>query len=252
MTEENQTETTERSGSTPDDARFEVKWRKKESTTSTPPPQEQTATATEDIEDLRRQLEEERRRTKDLQDRWHRAQADLANLRKRTEQEREEEKKFASMLLVYEILPVLDNFERAFAAVPNTLMQFTWINGISLILLQLRAILEQQGLKPVEALGQPFNPHFHEAISEKETSEAAPHTVVQEFQRGYTMHGRLLRPALVEVAAAPATAASEEPAPQTAGPEPAASGEAGTSPEPTDEFEGQEIAEASETENTGP
>jgi molecular chaperone GrpE len=242
-----------------------VKWRKKESTPPPPPPaQEQTAAATEDIADVRRQLEEERQRTRDLQDRWHRAQADLANLRKRTEQEREEEKKFASMLLVYELLPVLDNFERAFASIPNQLMQFTWINGISLILLQLRAILDQQGLKPVEAVGQPFNPHYHEAISERETADAAPHTVVQEFQRGYTMHGRLLRPALVEVAAAPATPASDETPPTTASTEegssqvtseePAASGETGASPPPqsTDEVEGQEIAQESETENTGP
>src|SRR5436305_15171885 len=121
MTEENMTETTQ-TNPNPDDARFEVKWRKKESTSAPPPVQEQSAVATEDSEGLQRELEAERERTKDLQDRWHRAQADLANLRKRTEQEREEEKKFASMLLVYEILPVLDNFERAFASVPNNLM----------------------------------------------------------------------------------------------------------------------------------
>jgi molecular chaperone GrpE len=85
----------------------------------------------------------------------------------------------------------------------------TWIYGVALIERELQAVLERRGLTPIEAVGKPFSAHSHEALTERETSEVEPGTVVQELQKGYTMHGMVIRPALVEVAKAPEPAARD-------------------------------------------
>lgn len=225
-----------------DESRFEPKWRKKSDTIKT---HEAAAPSTAPDTDLQQQLEQERQRVRDLQDRWQRAAADLANFRKRTEQERGDMERFASMLLVSELLPVLDNFERALATIPGNLAMLTWIQGVMLIERHFRAILEHQGLAPVEAEGQQFNPHLHEAINERETDEAAPGTIIQVYQKGYTMHGRVIRPTLVEIATAPAT--SSETAADEASPADSPEDEASEQEE-----SGEVIAEEAETENAGP
>jgi molecular chaperone GrpE len=227
-----------------EDKRFEVKWQKKGKPSREASQATEAGAATEPTPHaatLQRELEEERRRVTELRDRWQRAAADLANLRRRTEQEKGEVEKFASMLLVQQLLPVLDNFDRALATIPGNLQMLTWIQGVMLIERHFRAILEQAGLAPIEAMGQPFNAHYHEAISERESDEAAPGTVLQEYQKGYTMHGRVIRPTLVEVARAPAAHA-----------EPGRDEEQMPTPESTDERKGEEIIEEAETENVGP
>jgi molecular chaperone GrpE len=239
MTEDTQEETATTQTNEPDDKRFEVKWRKKnEPATATETVSAEAATsdaASQSVAGLERQLEEERERVRNLQDRWQRAAADLANLRRRTEQEKGEIEQFATMLLVQELLPVLDNFERALATIPGNLAMLTWVQGVLLIERHMRAILERQGLAPIEAVGQPFNAYQHEAIAEAESAEAAPGTILQEYQKGYTMHGRVIRPSLVEVARQPA---GGEAVPAT--------------PEPTGEAQAERIAEEAETDNTGP
>jgi molecular chaperone GrpE len=247
MTDENETtETTAQRRDPLDDPRYEVKWRKKESSTA---PASQATVAgnttpaaageSETVEDLRRELAKERERVKELQERWQRSAADLVNLRRRTEQERGEVEQFASMLLVAELLPVLDNFERALATIPGNLAMLTWIQGVMLIERHLRSLLEQRGLAPIEAMGQPFSPHNHEAVGEREQADVAPGTVVQEYQKGYTMHGRVLRPALVEIATPPVR--QSEPA-AAEGPQAA----------DTDTADAEDIAADTENENTGP
>jgi len=232
-----------------EDKRFEVKWRKKgesavgkAAATSEVPAVE----SEEEVAELRRRLEEERKRADELRDRWQRAAADLVNLRRRTEQEQEGREKMAAMHVVFDLLPVLDNFERALSTIPGNLQFLTWIHGVILIERQLRAILELQGVAPIEAKGQSFSAYYHEAISEQETDQAVPGTVLQEYQRGYTMHGQVIRPALVEVAKAPESPATEAPA----------FDETQHAPDEVEEAvhdrQGQEIAEQSETENVGP
>jgi len=184
-----------------------------------------------------------RRRVAELQDRWQRAAADLANFRKRTEQEKGDMQKLASMLLVQQLLPVLDNFDRALASIPGNLQMLTWIQGVMLIERHFRAILEQQGVAPIEAQGQPFNTYYHEAVSERETEEVAPGTVLQEYQKGYTMHGTVIRPALVEVAKKPEAGAEE-----VAAPDP----EEKPAPDSTDLEQEEAIAEETQAENVGP
>jgi molecular chaperone GrpE len=185
------------------DTRFERKWTKRSSAQSPPYVAEQTVSPLTGEAELRAELEKQKQRADELSDRLQRALADLANYRKRAEFEREEMVKFANMMLVAELLSVLDNFERALQTIPKSLQQFTWLQGIMLIERQLRAILEHQGLQPIEAVGQPFNAALHEAIVEEVTTEYAAGTVVAELQRGYTMHGRVLRPTLAKVARAP-------------------------------------------------
>lgn len=201
---DDETQPTPGDASPPDDARFEVKWRKKSSSgttgAATPPP------VVEDTASLRTQLTEAQEQIRSLQDRWQRAAADLSNLRRRTEQDREQMEQFASMHLVAELLPVLDNFDRALRTIPGNLAMLTWIHGVVLIERHLRALLEARGVQGVEAQGKAFNPSLHEAIDERETDEAPAGQILQVYQTGYTMHGRVIRPALVEVARAPRNA----------------------------------------------
>jgi molecular chaperone GrpE len=210
MSDEPETQSEEASDGPVDDSRFEVKWRKKDTRSSSPTQPVPVAAGEEDIGSLRRQLSEAQEQIGNLRDRWQRSAADLANLRKRTEQDKEDMEKFASMLLVAELLPVLDNFERALTTIPGNLGMLTWMQGIALIERHLQAILEQHGVEAIEAQGQVFNPHLHEAIGERETSEAEPGTIVHVYQTGYTMHARTIRPALVEVATAPTTHSASE------------------------------------------
>jgi molecular chaperone GrpE len=232
--EENTEPSTAPTEETQNDPRFEVKWRKKDTPVSPIPavtPTEPGASSA-DMDELRRQLDEERERTKDLQDKWHRSVAEVANLRRRHESEREDMEKMAGMQLIYDLLPVIDNFERAIASVPGNLARLTWIHGVMLIERQMRAILESRGVTAIESLNGAFDPHYHEAVSERETADASPGTVISQYQTGYTMHGYVLRPAMVEVATAP------EP-PRT--------------PKPRgDEPSGEEIAEEAVEENVGP
>lgn len=195
-----------------DAARFERKWQKRESPR---PAASSEAEVPRHDSNLDGDLQRQTQRADDLYDRLQRAMADLSNYRKRAEYEREEMTRFANMLLVADLLPVLDNFERALQSIPSSLMEFTWLQGIALVERQLRGILERQGLAVIEAQGQPFNAALHEAIVEEPTTEHAPGTVVEELQRGYTMHGRVLRPTLAKVAAKPEVAepeAAESPA----------------------------------------
>jgi len=187
------------------DSQFERRWSKKSSGKSA------TADITLGSGD---DVEKERKRADELFDRLQRSMADLSNYRKRVEAEREEMAKMAGMLLVAELLPVLDNFERALESIPPELRYFSWLQGIGLIERHLRAILEREGVEPIEAVGQNFNPNLHEAIVEEESAEAKPGTIIGELQKGYTMHGHVLRPTLAKIAKLPST---ETPAAAAAG-----------------------------------
>ena len=143
---------------------------------------------------------------KEEHDRYLRAAADLENYKKRAAREREEMQKFAVERLVKDLLPVVDNLDRALAAAPEG---DPLSGGVKLVLKGLEDVLARHGVKSFRALGEPFDPRLHEAILTISGSNAAPGTVVVEHGRGFHLHDRLIRPALVGVAAA---AASEGPA----------------------------------------
>lgn len=126
-----------------------------------------------------------------------RRQAEFDNFRKRTERERSEYVQFAAMDTVKELLPVLDDFERALRVECNSP---EYVKGIEMIYSRMAETLKKQGLEAIDAVGKPFDPHLHQAIERVETTEAEDNTVLGEFQRGYNFKGKLLRPAMVRVA----------------------------------------------------
>ena len=134
------------------------------------------------------------------QDLYARARADFENLRKRVEREREEETTRAGMALVRDILPVLDNLERALA---DQSVTGPFREGVALIQRQLQDVLARAGLEPIEALGETFDPVFHEAVVTERTPRFEHNRVLEEIQKGYRYRGRVLRPALVKVALRP-------------------------------------------------
>lgn len=159
---------------------------------------------------LEQQLAEAKAQAAEYLDQWRRTAADLSNFRKRTEREREEITRFSNAALLTRLLPVIDDFERAMASLPADLRHLTWVEGVALIERKLHVILEAEGLKPIEAVGKPFDPERHEAVIREETDAYPDGQVIAELQRGYEMNGRLLRPALVKVAVAKSSEARTE------------------------------------------
>lgn len=173
-----------------------------------------------ELEALRQQLQEEQRKAAEHYDSYLRSVAELRNYKKRVEQEREQLSREANAELISRLLPILDDLERAFAVLPDEkLLRFSWIEGILLIYRRLQAVLEQHGLRPIEAVGKPFDPYLHEAILFEEVPPEQDHLVLSELQRGYKLYDRVLRPTLVKVGRAPETP-PEPAAPPEAGPEP--------------------------------
>ncbi len=128
-----------------------------------------------------------------------RAQADLDNFRRRTRTEREEAAKYASLGLIDQLLPVVDNFERALASSQTNQDFDSLAKGIDMVFRQMSQTLEQQGLKSIEVVGKPFNPEFHQAIMQVESDEFEEGMVVEEVQKGYFLKDKVLRPAMVKV-----------------------------------------------------
>jgi len=153
-------------------------------------------TAAEDIEALQQALATEQAKSEANLAGWQRAQADFINYKRRQEQEREDLIKLANATLMRSILPVLDDLERALDAIPPRLTKHDWVNGVKLIDRKLRTSLELQGLTPIEVLGEPFDPNFHEAVRQDCGAEGM---VVVELEKGYKLHDRVIRPAKVVV-----------------------------------------------------
>lgn len=144
-------------------------------------------------------------------ERWLRAQAELENFRKRMHREQEEERKYREINLVRDLLPGLDNLRRAVEAATATGQSGELVEGVQLVLRQFEEVLASHKAVEIEAAGLPFDPNRHEALQQIPTSEHPPLTVLQEVQKGYTLHDRVVRPAQVIVSAAmPAPAAEEE------------------------------------------
>jgi molecular chaperone GrpE len=142
-------------------------------------------------------------RIMEAEDRFLRLMADFENHRKRTEREREDLRRTAASGLVRDLLPVFDNLERAASHLPENCPE-EFSRGLALVLKQFQDAMVKAGLETVEAEGKPFDPTFHEACAMVATGDLPPNHVVDVIQRGYTMGGKLLRPARVRVSAAPA------------------------------------------------
>ncbi|MBB3127279.1 molecular chaperone GrpE [Paenibacillus rhizosphaerae] len=135
----------------------------------------------------------------DYQQRAIRTQADFDNFRKRTQKEKEDLAKYASSKLVTELLPVVDNFERALAAAGEGIEMESFTKGVSMIFRQLEGVLQAEGLQAMVTVGEPFNPEYHQAIMQVESDEYEEGIVVEEVQKGYMLKDKVLRPAMVKV-----------------------------------------------------
>jgi molecular chaperone GrpE len=150
----------------------------------------------EDIEALKQSLAEEKEKTEKYFANWQRSQADLENYVKRAEQEKSETVKFANRVLILDLLPILDDFERALASLPVELDEQNWTKGIKLIYNKLKTVLEMQGLAEIKAKGEYFDPYFHEATGQVDGEEGV---IVEEVRKGYKFKDKLLRPSMVIV-----------------------------------------------------
>lgn len=139
-------------------------------------------------------------------DRLLRTMADFDNFKKRAAREKEEARKFANESLLQKIIPVLDNFEMALAAAQTNATDAvkSLRDGVAMIHSQLKGVLTEAGLEEVDATGKPFDPNFHEAVSQLESKDVAEGNVLQQLRKGYKFRERLLRPATVIVAKKPA------------------------------------------------
>jgi len=152
------------------------------------------------LEDLKRELAEKTREAQECHDKLLRYAAELENLKKRTERERAELVQYANEAVFRELLPVLDNLERALENGRQFEAPAGLLEGLDMVRQEFHRVLQKFGVVPVESLGRPFDPAYHHAVMEEEAPELADQTVTKELQRGYLYHTRLLRPALVVVA----------------------------------------------------
>lgn len=155
---------------------------------------QQTDAATEqvDIEQLQTEIAEAR-------DKILRAQADLENFRKRSRRELEEERKYANVPLLKDLLPVMDNIDRAIEAAQKSQDAGPLLEGVKMVKQQLAAALQRHHCVEIKAAGEVFNPHKHEALTAMPSAQHAPNTVLQVVQPGYEVHERVIRPSQVIV-----------------------------------------------------
>jgi molecular chaperone GrpE len=157
---------------------------------------EETPVEAEDIETLKARLDGEKSKAESYLANWQRAAADYQNLKRRAEKEREEYGRLATAALVINILPLLDDLERALTSVDIRLAGLTWVDGIRLIYRKFQAVLEAAGVSEIKAEGETFDPNLHEAVMYGEGEEGK---VVSEVQKGYRLGDRVIRPAMVVV-----------------------------------------------------
>ena len=145
-----------------------------------------------EIENLEREIEEQKHR-------FLRTLADFDNYKKRVAAEREEIVNFANEIFILEILPALDGFERALQAAEKGGEKEDLVKGVALIKKQFEDALARLGVSPIEAVGKHYNPHYHEAIMQKEAKDVEEGTVLEEVAKGFTFHGKTIRPSMVIV-----------------------------------------------------
>jgi molecular chaperone GrpE len=165
-----------------------------------------------DMEALQQEVDKLKEESAHHLDQWKRTAANLENYRRRVEKERAELLTLGQATLIAQLLPVLDDLQRAFQTLPPSLRSLTWTDGVALVERKLDMILKQHGLKEIEALGKPFDPALHQSVFQEETSAHPDGHVMAVLQKGYTLRDKVLRPAMVKVArnTQPEVAAAED------------------------------------------
>ncbi|MDF2591864.1 MAG: grpE [Clostridia bacterium] len=158
-----------------------------------------TAEQASEIEILKKQLEEKAQKSEENYDRYLRMQAEFDNFRKRTIKEREELYVLSLEKIVGELLPIVDNMERALSVFKSTNLDNSYIEGIDMIQKQLFAILEKNGLKEIDALGMDFDPNIHHAVMQVAGDPEEENKVKEVLQKGYFLGSKVIRPVMVKV-----------------------------------------------------
>jgi molecular chaperone GrpE len=175
--------------------------RKKPNTNATDEAGEQVL---DDLEALRAKLQSAEQKRDEYLNLAQRARADFENYQKRMARDLVQERRYAQAPLASDLLPALDNLERAIAAGEQAGEQGPLVQGVSMVHTQLLDILRRHGVTRIEAQGQPFDPNLHQAVMQQPSADHPPMTVVQVLEQGYLIHERVLRPARVAVSTAPA------------------------------------------------
>jgi len=153
-----------------------------------------------DVEDLKRQLSQMEAEKKEVYERYLRSYAEFENFKKRVAKEQSDQNRYANERLLKALLPVLDNLARAIGHAKESRNLDKLIEGLELTQKEFVSVLHKFGVTVIESVGQPFDPVHHQAMLQVETDDQEENTVVEEFEKGYLLHDRVLRPALVSVA----------------------------------------------------
>ena len=164
--------------------------------------QGETATTTEptlSADELQGRMQQLEQESASYKDQYLRATADLRNYKRRAEQERSDLIRNAGAAVLMKLLPILDDLDLAMAHVPEEVAANPWFSGVKLVQSKLQTVLEGEGVRPIQALGQQFDPNFHEAVMHEDAGPDNAGKVTAELRRGYTLHDRVIRPTMVTV-----------------------------------------------------
>lgn len=171
-----------------------------DSTTGDSGAADETGLSSDDVEALKAERDQ-------ALDQALRAQAELDNYRKRTAREAEQFARYQMLPMIRDLLPAIDNLQRTMQAAGQTTNVDDLVKGVEMILTQFDQVFASHSARPIEAVGQAFDPNLHEAVQQLPSEEHEPGTVIQDLERGYTLHDRVIRPTKVIVASAPPAAA---------------------------------------------
>ncbi|MDX8292094.1 nucleotide exchange factor GrpE [Metabacillus indicus] len=152
-----------------------------------------------ELSEAKAKIEELEAKLSDTENRMYRLQADLDNFRRRARLDMESAQKYRSQNLITDILPALDNFERALKIDTDDEKTQSLLQGMDMVYRQLIQALQNEGAEAIQAEGQPFDPHLHQAVMQVEDENFEAGTVIEEFQKGYKLKDRIIRPAMVKV-----------------------------------------------------
>lgn len=156
-------------------------------------------------EEIQKALEEKEESFKELSNKYLYLQAEFENFKKIKAKEKQDLLKFSNEVFIKELIPVIDNLERAIEHAGKTEDAKGIVGGVQITLNEFLKVLERSGVERVDAVGKKFDPNLHEALFQEEKEEMEPDTVISELQKGYALNGRLLRPARVSVSTKPET-----------------------------------------------
>lgn len=161
--------------------------------------QQATAPEVDELTAVKQEMEKLQQEAKKNYDLYLRTLAEMDNIRKRAAREREEYIKFATLPMIKKILPVIDDLDRALTASQQNQDYEALKKGLEMITRSLHEAIKQEGVVPIDALYKPFDPQYHQPLSVEGSSQHPENTVIEEFEKGYIMHGRVIKPSLVKV-----------------------------------------------------